>query len=219
MCCIFKSSKPMDIALDIHFLEKDEFKAAGGRWDRDNKTWYIPDGAGLTRFEKWLSSFGTIVGRPCYVAVSSRSCWKCGADTPLISLASERILERYDESETWESPDENNLVLFFNVSKLPGAVLRPLQQRYPFFQKKYSATARQYYFGNTCIGCGALQGDFFNHCEPDGAFFLLSEEDAEQVRLVELPLPHDFAIEADCNADEFIAAYSHREPYKGRSVR
>jgi hypothetical protein len=38
-------------------------------------------------------------------------------------------------------------------------------------KKTTSKTIIMDYWGNTCPYCGALQGDFFLYCEPDGAFF------------------------------------------------
>lgn len=201
----------MNIALNIPYEQKDEFHAVGGRWDRNCKTWYIPDGVKLTLFEKWLSPFNQIIKRPCYAAVSTRSCWKCGADIPLIAIAAEHILQRDEETGVWAFLEDDDLMLFSNILKLPGAILRPLQERYPFFKKAYSATARQSYIGNTCTHCGALQGDFFNHCEPGGAFFPMSEEEAQQIRLIELPFAYDFVIDASCGWSEFIGEYSPRE--------
>lgn len=40
--------------LNVPFDEKDEVKRLGGRWDPENKTWFIPDGIAQAPFEKWI---------------------------------------------------------------------------------------------------------------------------------------------------------------------
>ena len=40
--------------LNVSFKEKDEAKAAGAKWDRDEKRWYAPVGADLAPLAKWL---------------------------------------------------------------------------------------------------------------------------------------------------------------------
>ncbi|MFW0695684.1 zincin-like metallopeptidase domain-containing protein [Aliarcobacter butzleri] len=39
--------------LYVPFLEKDEAKNAGAKWDKEIKAWYAPKGSDLNRFEKW----------------------------------------------------------------------------------------------------------------------------------------------------------------------
>ena len=44
------------VYLTVPFSEKDEVKAAGGRWDNDKKMWYHFSDANASAFSKWLSS-------------------------------------------------------------------------------------------------------------------------------------------------------------------
>ena len=39
--------------LFVPFEEKDEAKKLGAKWDKDNKSWYAPEGADLNNFSKW----------------------------------------------------------------------------------------------------------------------------------------------------------------------
>lgn len=39
----------------VPFAEKNDAKAAGAKWDRANKSWYIPDGVDPTAFDKWAA--------------------------------------------------------------------------------------------------------------------------------------------------------------------
>ena len=40
--------------LQVPYLEREEAKAAGAKWDRAEKSWYAPKGTDLTPLEKWL---------------------------------------------------------------------------------------------------------------------------------------------------------------------
>lgn len=44
----------------------------------------------------------------------------------------------------------------------------------------YSHTAECQYWANTCKHCGALIGDFYLYCEPDGPFFGEEGSDSEE---------------------------------------
>ena len=42
------------IYLNCPFSEKEECKSLGGKWDPDQKKWYIPDGTNTDKFKKWI---------------------------------------------------------------------------------------------------------------------------------------------------------------------
>lgn len=42
--------------LNCPYAEKDECKSLGGRWDKDRKKWYVPEGMDVEPFQKWLPS-------------------------------------------------------------------------------------------------------------------------------------------------------------------
>ena len=42
------------IYLNCPFNEKEECKSLGGKWDPDQKKWYIPDGINIDKFKKWI---------------------------------------------------------------------------------------------------------------------------------------------------------------------
>lgn len=42
------------VSLKVPYSEKDSAKALGAKWDGERKTWYVPEGELLTRFEQWL---------------------------------------------------------------------------------------------------------------------------------------------------------------------
>jgi hypothetical protein len=47
------------IYLNVPYSEKECAKAFGARWDSDRKSWCVPDGVMLARFERWLPSAAT----------------------------------------------------------------------------------------------------------------------------------------------------------------
>lgn len=47
------SVKPRDY-LDVPYREKNAAKALGAKWDRQERSWYIPNGMDQTPFKKWL---------------------------------------------------------------------------------------------------------------------------------------------------------------------
>ncbi|WP_411350861.1 LPD1 domain-containing protein [Moraxella lincolnii] len=40
--------------LNTPYAEKDQAKALGAKWDNTNKSWYVPQGLDLNKFERWL---------------------------------------------------------------------------------------------------------------------------------------------------------------------
>jgi phage/plasmid primase-like uncharacterized protein len=43
------------VYLSVPFAEKDQAKAAGARWDRREKSWYVPDGVDPASLSKWAT--------------------------------------------------------------------------------------------------------------------------------------------------------------------
>lgn len=71
----------------------------------------------------------------------SHNCWKCGKETDIVTYD---IVFLYNHS-------------IGDIEKLD----RMLIDIYPFVKMVYSKTQRQNVIGNTCIHCGAYQGNFF----------------------------------------------------------
>lgn len=49
------------IWLDVPFIEKNEVKALGGRWDRQAKSWYIGPNGDREKLARWIKQEGTAV--------------------------------------------------------------------------------------------------------------------------------------------------------------
>jgi hypothetical protein len=51
----FKPVNPDEVTyLNVPFLQKDDAKALGARWDGNKKRWYVPQGVALEDFSRWL---------------------------------------------------------------------------------------------------------------------------------------------------------------------
>ena len=46
---------PKRIYLNCPFAEKDECKSLGGKWDNDQRKWYISENINKEKFQKWLT--------------------------------------------------------------------------------------------------------------------------------------------------------------------
>jgi hypothetical protein len=102
---------PTRVILSVPFAEKDQAKALGARWDRDNKHWWIPSTIDAAPFVRWLASqkqpeplyrdlvavdreeleeHGT--GRLLEVVFVPWTCWKCNQTTLAFHGAANRAL-------------------------------------------------------------------------------------------------------------------------------
>jgi hypothetical protein len=84
------------------------------------------------------------------------------------------------------------------IKEMPKAVFDYLVGVHPHFEKRASKTAGSEYYMNTC-DCGSHFGDFYLHSEPGGAFFPMSDDDAKQIIIEEMPFTGKF---------DFVSNYS-----------
>jgi hypothetical protein len=188
----------MSIQIDVDFKDKEKAKQKGAFWDAELKTWYIPDNKNILDFTDWFpSGCDVIIKSPFYIAYNTRTCWKCHKETPLIAIGADKfIVLDYidDESDDRKWNIQNYFTLFSDITFIPKNIIELIQNHYPFFKLAFSKTVNGKYWANTCVNCNALQGDWFNHNEPDGAFFPCSPEDARKIKLKKIELKHDFPI-------------------------
>jgi exodeoxyribonuclease VII large subunit len=58
------------VYLEVPFLQKDEAKAAGARWDPHRRQWWAPPAADLALFGRWIDPEPRqLAGRPTAVRV------------------------------------------------------------------------------------------------------------------------------------------------------
>lgn len=189
----------MPIKLNVPFARKDDVKNAGAIWIPDIKTWAVPDSIeDLNPFRPWLpENEGFIVKYPHVVAKSSRYCWKCNKETPLIALGAKNFfLLEYETNDTGIWTRYEHPVLFSDITLIEADFLAELQRRFSFFQFTYSKTQEQKVWANICIHCKSLQGDYFNFMEVDAPFAPNSPAEARQIQVERIPLRFDYYLNA-----------------------
>ena len=198
----------MPIKINVPFSQKDEVKKLGAVWIPDVKTWSIPDTIeDINPFKPWLPrEEGSIVKYPHVIAKSSRKCWKCHEETPLIALgAKKEYLHSYKSATESAWTKYEYPTLFQEIIFLDPEFANALQPRFPFFKETYSKTMKQKSWANTCIHCQALQGDHFNFDEPNAPFCPTSPEEAMQIKTERIPIRFDYYL---------IAGHSENEAYE-----
>ena len=116
-----------------------------------------------------------------YIAISDVNCWRCGNQVRVICL--------FCEAATVDGEARDNLVVS-NMTDASESLLNVLRA-YPHFRPSHSRTADFAYFANHCERCGAMQGDFYLHSEPGGAFFPESAADAARITFMPIDVPID----------------------------
>lgn len=177
------------INLQVPFVEKDEAKRHGARWDADHKVWYVPDGIDGKAFHKWIPVEPCINIRAAryFIAESAKACWKCGGSTRvygfLLPAGHETVNDAGSDDDAvtveWVAIDEPTIIHY--VDCLPIAVQSRIATLTHHYRLDFSQTTQSSYWMNHCEHCGMKQGDFEMYCEPQGAFLPLYKYEAEQI--------------------------------------
>ena len=199
--------------LEVPFSEKDEAKKLGARWNPKTKKWYVPTGIGTEEFSRWIPDLSeepsiTLIA-PIYLLKSFEFCWKCGNATNAYCLASEGMVDDYEEMEL------SMFMHFSNLSNIPDDVQALLKKHAPSYYLDYTKQTNSYYYVNHC-GCGAKLGDFFLHNEPEGAFFPIDEKQAKAIEMTTFTSLGDIRADADYGVQEpdLIEEYAKRSTDK-----
>lgn len=189
----------MPYILNVPYADKDQAKELGAFWNTVLKKWVIPDHIkDINRFQKWISveSYSCIIRKPYLLALSTRECWKCNKEIPVVAPGALNYYYLDDADE--DHPDDNALIwlkgesptLFSDVEYLDPMMVEYLQEHYPFYKYTYSKFIDSSYWANTCKFCGVLQGDNFLHDEPGGSF-CPTEYDPVAVKIISIDLDYD----------------------------
>ena len=199
----------MPLKINVPYSDKDIAKSKGAFWDVEQKTWFVPDHKDINDFQQWInkSKVSVIIKSPVSIALNSSDCYKCANKTAVISLASNNFYylnTDENEDEKWFRAD--GLSFFSMPVFIENELVGKINKLFPNYKIAYSKTAESSYWANHCEHCGALQGDFFLHSEPGGAFFPLEIEEYEQLTFITVPSKFDVEIDADyswlSNADD-----------------
>lgn len=166
----------MPIKITVPFDQKEDAKKLGAIWVPDVKTWVIPDHIqSVNSFKAWLpKNGGSFAKLPYLLARSSRKCWKCHKETPLIALASKIFFTTAFGPQIppadikWEKNE--NPSFFVDIESIDVELSTVLCLQFPFFQKMYSKKLGKSTWVNTCINCRTIQGDDYNTAHPHAPF-------------------------------------------------
>lgn len=201
----------MPLKINVPYSDKDIAKSKGAFWDVEQKIWYIPNHKDINDFQQWIdkSKVSVIIKSPISIALNKTDCYKCGNKTAVISLASNNFYylnTDENEDEKWFRADV--LTFFSMLVFIDNELASKINRLFPKYKIAYSKTAESSYWANHCEHCGALQGDFFLHSEPGGAFFPLEIEEYEQLTFITISSKFDVVINADyswlSNADDIL---------------
>lgn len=200
----------MPLKINVPYNEKDIAKSKGAFWNTEQKTWFVPDHMDINNFLHWIDTknVSTIAKSP-FIAVNSKQCYKCTEITTVIALASDDFYYLdYDDNDN-EKWFQTQYFSFFHMPVyINTEVTSLLNKLFPQFKIGYSKALGGRYWANHCEHCGALQGDWHMHSEPNGAFYPLEIEECKQLTLI--PINTNFYVELNAdtswtsNADEIL---------------
>lgn len=218
----------MALKIQVPYQEKEQAKAKGAIWDNDLKSWIVPKSRDYNDFKKWINpdEFSIIAHAPFYLAINTRTCWKCHKKTTLVSLASNSFLiwdyaedEEGNEEEGWFLQDY--LSFFSFPTKINKESLALITHKYPFFKLGYSNTTKSSYWANHCEHCNALQGDYFNHND-GGAFNPMSIDQCGQITLIKVPSKLDLTVNAGYSWSSLsyeMFRYAQKRPWDENEIK
>jgi hypothetical protein len=138
--------------LTVPFADNDRVKAFGGRWDPNQRSWWIARERYSDELARWLPRPPV----PAIVIALPMNCWRCQAQTRAIAGV-------LIDPELHPSEDPWGFVPFVDVA----AALTTLPADWRAaraigtIKARYSRAQQRRYTSNGCVSCDALLGDFF----------------------------------------------------------
>lgn len=190
--------------LDVPYEEKDQAKRFGARWDPDSRRWYAPDGADLEGLARWDPSARAETRPYVYVVFGHRECFRCHEQVPVVAIgvpySSETLFAGCEGADS--------LSLEPRVDCLPAAIREYLEAN-SGYRVACSQTMGDTSLMNTCLSCGAMQGDHFLFDEPSGPFRINGAKDLESLTFVKVPVRGVMGMpDAWSSADRMILRYA-----------
>ena len=198
-----------EIFLEVPYSQKDEVKTLGAKWNHQLKKW-VALKSQMVKFTKWLPvpdpEPDMELIPPVYLLQSYEKCWKCKEITPVYALAAHGV-----------NSEKNTLdifLTFFNLRIVQPQIKKILLKNAPSYYLDYSRQANSKYYLNHCQ-CGAKQGDFFMHSEPNGPFFPTSKPEAERIKIGVVSVePIKIDGEFSAKSDDLILNYASKYHYE-----
>lgn len=169
---VFVTKLPFRINLDVPYEEKNLAKAAGARWDPDQKVWYGPTDANMLDLLEWIPG-GYVFSRQFYIATSEQECWQCLKMTEVatIIVLSGFVTHLSYTGEYFGMGSPFHWPCFIRgIKAINKSAASQLHLIAPYFYLDHSKTADDEYFMNHCQHCASKQGEHFLYEEPEGAF-------------------------------------------------
>ena len=140
---------------------------------------------------------------PIYLLESSTACWKCGLINSVFCLAASGVKEEGFQDQ---------FVCFSNLQKVPDILSEFFKVKTPRYYLDYTYQSESIYYINHCA-CGAKQGDFYLHDEPESPFFPLTSDDAKCLMLYPIKSLNDIEIKSGyCSQeDDLITIHAQRK--------
>jgi hypothetical protein len=179
------------VDLIVPYAPKELAKARGARWDPAARVWYVSADVDIVPFANWLpvvtdDEGPDIRAKRYYIAESERQCWKCRKRAPVFAF----ILPLGHEV-AWDDdgplggrwvPMHDIESTLSGVDKLCGAAAEAMRE----VTGTYRPSSRHGgLWVNHCLHCNAVFGDFYDHCEPEGAFCPMTGVAASRIQLIE----------------------------------
>lgn len=145
------------VYLKVPFLQKDEAKAAGARWDPRRRQWWAPTGADLALCGRWIDPEPRqFAGRPVAVRVVQlpEACWKCGASSrPIVGVVLRKGWAAYPDGFVDFGECGEAILASVSAGKLADNHVGPIEWR-------RTKLVPEGYWANTCPYCSATFGNF-----------------------------------------------------------
>ena len=173
---IIQGTSIMKILLNVPYPEKDTAKARGAKWDPTVKSWYISAARDIPNLLRWLPEHN-IVCENLYLLKMQQRCWRCGGNTEVILLATDKS---YSSEDNYQA--DSNIQILTYVKTMPDPLKEYLQHSWRYFPS-FSKAIRETCFVNHCTECGSIQGDNYLHEVPERAFYKkLFYQNADPIR-------------------------------------
>lgn len=206
----------MALLLNVPYDEKEQAKVLGARWNPELKKWYISEKNLYHNFKKWFNDIKSniIVCQQIYVVEAERKCFRCGRNTPVISLGVDHYVllnSPFSKEGCAISESETEVHLIGDIEFIPDSLSTYFKERFNFYIDFSKQNKSYKYYANHCRHCGVIHGDFYLHSRADSPFFIYSKEDAEKLLVHKITLPYDIEVNGSIewsDRDEMIVAYS-----------
>ncbi len=189
------------------------FVCADTKWSEEHNTWYAGDDV--------LEKLGhSTIFAPFYELHGSTICWKCRQETPIITLGVTKVFH-HNITHGVEHSHPHNILVCYEMSQLPDDIIAHFCQ-YECFGKVFTRK-NGHFWGNKCIGCGVVQGEYylgfnnidggpFDSSSPAGNRHVEVIEGLTGQRIVSLVVTHDNAF----RRPEYVSEWSWNQQVLSR---